>query len=81
MLKLHLSSKELSVAVVAGTDGSCPLPSFGWCLEISQPSFWIFESLYLLRPQMSGSCRRFFLSSALAGGNLSAWFSFVQNDP
>ena len=39
MLKLHLSSYNVSVAVVAGADDSFHLPCFGCCLEVLQPCF------------------------------------------
>ena len=62
MLKLHLSSKIVSVAVVAEADSSFPLPFSGCRLEVSLPHFCMFESLYPLRPppEMPGSCRRLF---------------------
>ena len=74
----------MSVAVVAGADCSFSLSCSGFGLEVSQPRFWMFESLYPLRPppQVPDSCRRLFLlSPALAPKMMAAWISFVQTGP
>ena len=51
-------------------------------LKLSQPHFWMFESLFLLKPQpqIPGSCRRLsWWSPALTREKKRAWFSSVQS--